>query len=49
MLQAVQDNSGYSYHSLLGKSLDLLDSTGSALLEGDTVQLFKSSAFLSYI
>lgn len=30
----------YSYHSLLGECLDLLDRTGSTLLEGDTMQLF---------
>lgn len=29
-----------AYHGLVGELLDLLDGTGSPLLEGDTVQLF---------
>lgn len=31
---------GKSYHGLGGESLDLLDGTGSSLLEGNTMQLY---------
>lgn len=33
---------GSAYHSLVRKGLDLLDSAGGPLLEGDTVQLFQN-------